>query len=300
MAAPIDPAVRSVRIAATLNERFGSILRAPVTHAGGTSELELRIGEAQQIYPEIWTHLDEARAALAKRGVSASAYDQIRIMEPRGSIGVSRVEVEGYSTSLTTGMLGIHDEQVKSAHFNLEGHRRANQAVRALMDAMPEVDWKGLERAENAEIAAAGSLGPINPRSFGKWVAIVGGVGVVVYAFWYLLIRTPPRDYVAERKARIVDDRAVADAHPCKRTAVEALANELAWDTPPVASKDTRAAYRATCVERIARLEAALATNPCDEASLAALESAFADRDGHVDKGWAAQNEYAARCKDKP
>lgn len=298
MTVPSDPAVRSVRIAATLNERFVAIMRAPVTQAGGMGELELRIGEAQQIYPEIWTHLDEARATLAGRGVSTAAYDKVRATEPKGSIGVSRVEVEGYSTTLSGHMLGLHDEQVKSAHFNLEGHRRANEAVTALMDAQPEVDWKALERAENAEIAAAGSLGPVNPKSLGKWVAILGGAGVAVYAFWYLLIRTPPHDYVGERKARIVGYREVADAHPCKRSAVETLANDLAWDKPPVPSKETHAAYRATCTERIATLQAALATEPCNKTNLAQLKAALEDRDGHVDAGMAAQNEFDAKCRD--
>lgn len=298
MTVPSDPAVRSVRIAVTLNDRFAAIMRAPLTQAHGVSELELRIGEAQQIYPEIWTHLDEARATLAGRGATTAAYDAVRATEPKGSLGVSRVEVEGYATTWSGHMLGIHDEQVKSAHFNLEGHRRANQAVKALMDAQPEVDWNALERAENAEIAAAGSLGPINPKSLGKWVAILGGAGVVVYAFWYLLIRTPPHDYVGERKARIVGYRDVADAHPCKKSAVEELANELAWDKPPVPSKETRAAYRTTCTERIATLQAALAEEPCNKTNLAQLEAALVDRDGHADAGMAAQNEFDAKCRE--
>jgi hypothetical protein len=300
MAAPSDPAVRSVRIAATLNERFAAIMRAPVTQAGGMGALELRIGEAQQIYPEIWTHLDEARATLAGRGVSTTAYDAVRAMEPKGSLGVSRVELEGYATTLTGHMLGLHDEQVKSAHFNLDGHRRANQAVKALMDAQPEVDWKALERAENAEIAAAGSLGPINPKSLGKWVAILGGAGVIVYAFWYIAIRTPKPDYTAERKARIVEYRKTADEHPCKASVVESLASDLAWDEPKVPSDVTRREYRTACKERIVKLEAALVANACDKPSLDALTTMLQDRDGHIDRALSARNEYEARCKDRP
>ncbi len=298
MTVPSDPAVRSVRIAATLNERFAALMRAPVTQTGGMGELELRIGEAQQMYPEIWNHLDEARATLAGRGVSTAAYDKVRATEPKGSIGVSRVEVEGYATTLSGHMLGLHDEQVKSAYFNLEGHRRANEAVKALMAAQPEVDWRALERAENAEIAAAGSLGPINPKSLGKWLAILGGAGVAVYAFWFLLIRTPPHDYVGERKVRIVGYRDVADTHPCKKSAVETLANELAWDKPPVPSKETHGAYRATCTERIATLQAALAAEPCNKTNLAQLKAELEDRDGHANAGLAARNEFDAKCRD--
>ncbi len=300
MAAPTDPAVRSVRVAAALHDRFRVVMSAPLTQAGGMGALELRIGEAQQLYPEIWGHLDEARATLAARGIETSRYDQVRATEPKGSLGVSRVDVEGYSTSLTTGILGIHDEQVKSAQFNIEGYRRAGEAIQTLMSAMPEVDWRALERAENAEIAAAGSLGPINPRSLGRWVAILGGAGVVVYAFWYVMIRTPPHDYTGERKARIVELRKVADEHPCKKTAVEGLAEELAWDKPPVPSKDTRVAYRATCTDRIAQREAKLAIDACNRAALDELQTALQDRDGHTDAGLKVRNEYDARCRDKP
>ncbi len=300
MAASTDPAVRSVRIASALHDRFRVVMSARTTQAGGMAELELRIGEAQQIYPEIWSHLDEARATLAGRGIDTSAYDAVRAAEPKGSLGVTRVDVEGYATTFTGELLGVHDEQVKSAQFNLEGYRRASQAIQALMAAQPEIDWRALERAENAEIAAAGSLGPVNPKSLGKWIAILGGAGVLVYAFWYLVIRTPPRDHVAERKARIVEYRKEADEHPCKRSVVDSLANELAWDDPPVDSKETRATYRATCKDHIVRLEGALAANACDKRSLDDLTAALMDRDGHIDKASATRLEYEARCKESP
>ena len=53
------PAVRSIRIATTLNDRFGTIIREAATNQT-VAEFELKIGEAQQIYPEIWRHLDTA------------------------------------------------------------------------------------------------------------------------------------------------------------------------------------------------------------------------------------------------
>ena len=109
-----------------------------------------------------------------------------------------------------------------------------------------------IKQAESAEIAAAGSLGPIDPKAVGKWAAIFGGAGVAVYAFSYLVIRTPPHDYQGERKARIVEYQRVAADHPGNK------------------------------------------------AALAELKAAFDDRDGHIDAGFAAQNEYDARCKDKP
>src|SRR2546423_1747307 len=64
-----DPPVRSIRIATTLAERFRDILT--FTGLTDTATLELRIGEAQQIYPEIWRHPDEAHPALVDRGLLA-------------------------------------------------------------------------------------------------------------------------------------------------------------------------------------------------------------------------------------
>jgi hypothetical protein len=297
MAPGIDSAVRSIRIAANLNERFGMILRTPLTQTEGMSGLELRIGEAQQIYPEIWTHLDEARATLAGRGVSTAGYDTVRALEPKGSMGVTRVDLHGYSTSLTTELLGIQDEYVKSANFNVEGHRRANMAVRALMDAMPEVDWKGVERAENAEIIAAGSLGPINPRSALTWLVIGGGGLLVTYAFWYLVIRTPPVDHVARRKAHIAELRARLDAAPCDKSTIGYLTNEEAWDEPPPADRYATAVhYDGLCQTIVSKLEAELDVAPCDAKKQAALVALVTARTGNPRGARKAAGRYRDKC----
>src|SRR5689334_20048474 len=89
-----DPAVRSVRIAVVLCERFHEVTRGASTVSarkqsgalfgvvsGNETELSLRIGEVQQLYPEIWRHLDEACSAFADRGIDVSAYDRIRATE---------------------------------------------------------------------------------------------------------------------------------------------------------------------------------------------------------------------------
>lgn len=267
MAGPVDPAVRSIRIAATLNERFRALMETPIGPTQGTSELELRIGEAQQIYPEIWSHLDEGRSVLAGRGVETSRFDAVRALEPKGSLGVSRVDLTGVSTTVTTAMLGIADEQIKTAQFNLEGHRRANLAIAALQSAMPEVDWKGLERTEAADAArAAASLSPLGSASSLKWLAIAGGALVVVYAFWYLVVRQTPRDHTAERKQHIVELRAKLDANPCDKSTLDYLTSEEYWDTKDRDHSATTAEYRAKC-------EAQLETDPCNRAKQTQLRA---------------------------
>lgn len=150
-----DPAVRSVRVAVTLSERFAELLKGPSTTtarkqsgalfgvSGNDEALSLRIGEVQQIYPEIWRHLDDARKAFAARGIDVSAYDEIRASEGvalGAAVDVQRQRhgVGQYAT----------DQVTKSANFNIEGYKRAIKASKALMAATPEIDWAGIAKAE--------------------------------------------------------------------------------------------------------------------------------------------------------
>jgi hypothetical protein len=282
MGDPVDTAVRSVRIAATLHERFAVLMNRPLMPGQGMSELELKIGEAQQIYPEIWNHLDDARKTLAGRGVSTTSYDTVRALEPKGSIGVSRVDVVNYSTSLTTELLGITDEQVKTAQFNREGYQRAQLAIRALEGAMPTVDWLALARAESSDAAkAAGSLSPINERSLVKWLVVGGGALLLVYLFWYFVVRTEPRDYSAERQKTIAELRAKLDAAPCDNETLSRLTNEEYWETKERDHSATIGRYQALC-------EKQLDATPCDRAKQTQLRAIA---------GQKAANVYRDKCK---
>jgi len=183
MAAPmnVDPAVRSIRIATTLNERFGAILKE-ATSGQTVADFELRIGEAQQIYPEIWRHLDEARAALAQRGIVVPPYDSLRATERPGQLAVDNIEHSEGINPLGLVFGGLQYVETKTATFNHEGHDKARQACDALMGAMPEVDWRAVAHAEDAEIAAMGSL------SSAKWrqVAVLAAVIIAAYVAFKL------------------------------------------------------------------------------------------------------------------
>ena len=178
----VDPVVRSIRIATALNELFGAILREAASYQK-VAEFELKIGEAQQIYPEIWRHLDEARAALGRRGIVVQPYDDLRATERPGQLAVDNIEhSEGINPlALVIGQLQYFE--TKTATFNHEGHARARQACDALMRAMPEVDWRAVEREEEAEIAAMGSL------SSAKWrqVAVIAAVVLAAFVAYMLL-----------------------------------------------------------------------------------------------------------------
>jgi hypothetical protein len=151
-----DSAVRSIRIAATLVDRFGAIVReseSATLSVIDPSQAEVRIGEAQQLYPEIWRHLDDARAELAKRGVATIPYDSIRGGE-RGQ-AITNIQTPSVGNVELMDLVSF-----KAATFNADGHKKAVAACDALMKAMPEVDWKKLAQEEAATIAAAGSLKP--------------------------------------------------------------------------------------------------------------------------------------------
>jgi hypothetical protein len=178
-----DP-VRSIRVACNLAERFKALVRM----GGSVADLELRIGEAQQIYPEIWRHLDEARAALVAQGRAVVAFDALRTRE-LVALGVTDVDsrTEINAAALIVGRLQI--TTVKSATFNVAGYSRAVAACNALQNAMPEVDFAALARAEDQEIAKAGSLRSGTYIGMAKWVAVAAVLGGAAIGFYKLATR---------------------------------------------------------------------------------------------------------------
>jgi hypothetical protein len=185
---PSADAVRSIRIAHTLIERYLVLARM---QPQSSAAMELQIGEAQQIYPEIWRHLDVARRALVADGRDVTQFDAYRKSELI-ELGVTDIDFSR-ELDIAALMLGrIRERTVKSATFNVGGAQRAASAMGALMARMPEVDFAALERAEEKEIAAAGSL------HAGKWVGIakwlVAAAAVIGVAVLIHRIATAPSD----------------------------------------------------------------------------------------------------------
>ena len=213
---PIDP-VQSIRVATTLVERFG-VLAKPGTMT--VSELELVIGEAQQLYPEIWRHLDEARGALAEQGRDVSTYDHLRGDE-QAILGVTDIEsTQGFN------MISGSQYQSKTASINVAGYRRAQEACRLLMSAMPEIDWKALAREEEREIRAAGSLHAGKWKGTAKWIvigAMLAGIAIIVYRTMTSIGDEPPRSTrpvpkdLTEAERRHLADRAEAISQAYQR-----------------------------------------------------------------------------------
>jgi hypothetical protein len=170
-------AIASIRTAQALNDRLAVLLRADTTHDG--EQFSSVIGEARQLYPNIWSHLDQARNDLAQRGVSVERYDAIRADEiiDRGAI----LDVE-----ITEQALSIRGGTEKTAYLNARGHALAKQGCNVLQASLPSVDWAALERADAEQLAAFGSLGPplwqkVVFYSLAGAIALVAIVGYIFF-----------------------------------------------------------------------------------------------------------------------
>jgi len=240
--APPEDAIRSIRVASTLIDRFRSIVS---TDPSSIADLELRIGESQQIYPEIWRHLEDARRVLVACGRDVGRIDELRDRE-LVSLGVTDVEItrELDVTALIVGR--VRYSTSKTASFNTGGAARAEAVARALMEAMPEVDWAALARAEDREIAAAGSM------QTHKWLGIlkIAAAAAVVLGI------------------AVIIERLATSVHEAPRPPLEAPQFDLAS-----ASRHTFVGLRTA---RIADLRASYAMT-CDRAHLAELVQLLRD-----------------------
>ncbi|HSD88710.1 MAG TPA: hypothetical protein VLB44_14375, partial [Kofleriaceae bacterium] len=222
-----DPGVRSVRVAVALCDRFAELLKGPSTVSahkqegallgvsGNQDALSLRIGEAQQIYPEIWGHLDDARTAFAGRGIDVGDYDVLRAAE--GNLGLGAAVDVKYTTE-GFGQHAVH-HQVKAANFNQAGLHRARLAYQALMRATPLIDWAAIAAAEANDPAAA-AFG--RSTRMKRWLSL-GVLALVVGSPFLYVLYTRHRDRV-EREER--------------RDAWEAEQKRLAAPPPPLSAAE--------------------------------------------------------------
>jgi hypothetical protein len=175
---------RSIQIARTLMDRYAELVRQGDGGLLGlgtrnVDNMELIIGEASQIYPEIWSNLDAAYAALQKRGVDVPQYPALRGSGSNGS-GILGVDVRSVG-------LGYNRSVEKTAAFDAAGNARARQASDVLRRAMPTVDWTDLDQKDAALMAEAARLGPSKASK-----VIVGVIGMLlagVLVSFYLGLR---------------------------------------------------------------------------------------------------------------
>ena len=173
--------MRSIQVASALLERVNVLMRAGTASGPqAVSELELRIGEAQQTMPEIWNHLGDARNAIAATHGDVSEFDALR-----GNLRsqLASTEIEGETRLGWNG----RSETIKTVKWDMEGFRRAVAARDALRRLRSDIDWVGLERQQDAELAAAGSLTDTRWVNLAKLAGLLAAAVAVVYLIKSLL-----------------------------------------------------------------------------------------------------------------
>lgn len=168
----LPPHVRAVRVVVALTERFGELTRKT---SGAPDAMSLVIGEAEQIYPEIWSQLDLARKAFAETGCDTKEFDTIRAYEPRGSLGILDMRLVGFD----------NEHQFREVVWNHDGHTRAVQAAGALMRAAPDVDWALIAKAEDeAQRNIEKEFGSISSKA---WIPVVVIVVAILAAIVFVM-----------------------------------------------------------------------------------------------------------------
>ncbi len=142
-------------------------------------EIDLRLGEAEQTMPEVWSHLGEARDAIAASGGDVGAFDAIRasLVSEKAS-----ADVQEHLRKKWNGK----SETVKDVTWDREGYAKATAARDELRKLRADIDWAALEREQAAELAAIGSLkGPAWKRYLivGGFVVVAGGL---IYALSFI------------------------------------------------------------------------------------------------------------------
>ncbi|MFN0250980.1 MAG: hypothetical protein ACKV2T_29165 [Kofleriaceae bacterium] len=199
------------------------------------SEMELAIGESNQLYPEIWRHLDEARAEIVG-GYDTARYDALRatVLAAMGITSIGYHEVD-WTTKYGAVLATTHR---KVASFDFEGYQRAQEACKALMAAMPHIDWNELARQDVRAIAEAGSLQSAKYKTIVKVAAGLVGLGIVTYGVYYAAMGTGEG---------VSDDEAAAMRARTAERDAEAKKRKEQVETTRARIDELRATVKATC-----------------------------------------------------
>lgn len=261
-----DP-VRSIQIASALLERLVELLRprrggellGMLSPEVAADHLELRLGEAQQLMPEVWRHLDEARNAMHARGLRVAGYDEIRSIPDPALLATSEIEVKRKLDVLGLVQGDLKIVTTKTVKWDTRNVIIAALAVDFLKDEVPDVDWAALDKAHADEIAAVGSLRTTRMKSVKMW-----GLGLVALAALGI------GGYVVVASTR-EKPASAASAQPS-------------------------AASRVKHASKIAELRQKYAANPCDASTMRAL-TAYLFADGQQAETREIEERFARECK---
>lgn len=272
---PRDRAVDAVLTAETIFGQFRDLL--PRMASMLPADVSEAVGEAQSLYPELWSQLDRARSVLRDRGVDVPVYDEARARQPASMLGVNvklrersgASEVASTVAFLTGGVSGIvlagaidvaGSLGAKQGEVNGSGLRDARVAIDALHAAMPEVDWKRVRHREAHEARnAIEDLAVARNRKVVVSVAVLLLLGLVGYGLVMLLqsSRPPTKEEVAAKEQaeyraaqeEIRELNAVLKRTPCDATSAERRVSLFQLHEQKVTGKKLAKKFLAQCGE---------------------------------------------------
>jgi hypothetical protein len=276
-----DPVVRSIQIASTLVDRLGELVHpslgsklAGVVGGPAGDALELRVGEAQQIAPEIWRHLDDARRGLVERGIDVADFDEIRRHQDPAMLATKSIEVKRKLDLLALVQGEVRITEQKNVQWDAAGWVRGVLACIALKAKLPDVDWDALDEAAHAEIAEVGSLKTARWKATAKWIALAAGIATIAIVIYLAFGRSDPvadATAVKEREKQALVDR----AHAERKVKIAELRAKLEAAPCNVAIKERLITYllAARLVPEANQLEQAFAARCAPDAAPTAIET---------------------------
>lgn len=173
----IRQAASAIMIARQLVELFAESTNC-LRQLGGTGNLEgvsTLIGQADQIYSSLWSHLDQANNCIAELQRDTTEYRSLRAALGGGA-GQGILDV-----CRNTERRGRYDVVITTVVSNRAGLQQAAAACRILATLLPEVDWAALIKKQAATPMVDLQLGT-KRMVWGTLIAFVGGLA-------YLLLR---------------------------------------------------------------------------------------------------------------
>jgi hypothetical protein len=246
-----DPAVDAVLTAETIFGQFKALL--PRLQSLLPADVTEAVGEAQALYPELWSALDRARGVLRERGIDVPAYDEARVRQPASMLGVNvkmrdRSEAGEVATTVAFLLGGVTGAVVagavdvasslgaKEGQANRSGLADARTALAALHAAMPNVPWEKVRRQEaHATADALEDLAIAKSRKVVLGLVVVAVLGLAGFGL-IKLIEGSREPTAAERREKadeefreaqleIAELNDVLRATPCDAKAAERRAS---------------------------------------------------------------------------
>jgi hypothetical protein len=137
----------------------------------------------------------------------------------------------------------------KVVRFDYDGYQRALAACKALMSAMPEVDWGALARDDVRAIAQAGSLQSAKYKTITKVAAVLGGLALVTFGVYSI---------VSSGSDAVSDDDAAAMRARAEAREADAKARSQAVISKRARIDELRTSVKARCMPDDIRELAAL------------------------------------------